>query len=34
VVSSYAVDDGDHLLLFDPLDTPREIAGLAADRET
>ena len=34
VVSSYAVDDGDHLLLFDPVDTPREIVGLAADRET
>jgi glyoxylase-like metal-dependent hydrolase (beta-lactamase superfamily II) len=33
VVSSYAVDDGDHLLLFDPLAAPKEIVELAADRE-
>jgi glyoxylase-like metal-dependent hydrolase (beta-lactamase superfamily II) len=34
VVSSYAIDDGDHLLLFDPLAAPTEIVDLAADRET
>jgi glyoxylase-like metal-dependent hydrolase (beta-lactamase superfamily II) len=34
LVSSYAIDDGDRLLLFDPLDLPSEIEGLAADRET
>jgi glyoxylase-like metal-dependent hydrolase (beta-lactamase superfamily II) len=33
-VSSYAIDDGDHLLLFDPLALPGEIAELAAARET
>jgi glyoxylase-like metal-dependent hydrolase (beta-lactamase superfamily II) len=33
-VSSYAVEHGDQLLLFDPLGVPREIEGLAADRET
>ncbi len=33
VVSSYAVDDGEHLLLFDPLAVPSEILELAADRE-
>ncbi len=33
-VSSYAIDDGDHLLLFDPLDPPSELVELAADRET
>jgi len=32
-VSSYAVDDGEHLLLFDPLAVPGEIEELAADRE-
>jgi glyoxylase-like metal-dependent hydrolase (beta-lactamase superfamily II) len=34
MVSSYAVDDGDRLLLFDPLAPPTEIAELAAGRET
>jgi glyoxylase-like metal-dependent hydrolase (beta-lactamase superfamily II) len=34
VVSSYAIDDGDQLLLFDPLAAPTEIVELAADRET
>lgn len=34
LVSSYAIDDGDHLLLFDPLAAPNEIVELAADRET
>lgn len=33
VVSSYAMDDGEHLLLFDPLAVPSEILELAADRE-
>ena len=33
VVSSYAVDDGERLLLFDPLVVPREIEELAAARE-
>jgi hypothetical protein len=33
VVSSYAIDDGEHLLLFDPLATPSEIVELAADRK-
>jgi glyoxylase-like metal-dependent hydrolase (beta-lactamase superfamily II) len=33
-VSSYAIDDGDRLLLFDPLALPSEIEELAADRET
>jgi hypothetical protein len=32
-VSSYALDDGTRLLLFDPLAVPDEILGLAADRE-
>ena len=32
VVSSYAIDDGDQVLLFDPLAVPREILELAADR--
>jgi glyoxylase-like metal-dependent hydrolase (beta-lactamase superfamily II) len=31
-VSSYAIDDGERLLLFDPLDVPPEIERLAADR--
>jgi glyoxylase-like metal-dependent hydrolase (beta-lactamase superfamily II) len=33
-VSSYAIDDGERLLLFDPLAPPGEIEGLATDRET
>lgn len=33
-VSSYASDDGDRLLLFDPLGVPSEIGRLAADRDT
>ena len=33
-VSSYAIDDGERLLLFDPLAVPSEIGDLAADRET
>ncbi len=33
LVSSYAIDDGDRLLLFDPLALPREIEELAAGRE-
>lgn len=33
VVSSYALDDGEHLLLFDPLAVPDEILALAAERE-
>ena len=32
-VSSYAIDDGQRLLLFDPLGVPREIEELAAGRE-
>jgi glyoxylase-like metal-dependent hydrolase (beta-lactamase superfamily II) len=32
-VSSYAIDDGSRLLLFDPLAVPSEILALAADRE-
>jgi hypothetical protein len=32
-VSSYAIDDGDRLLLFDPLAVPSEIEELAAGRE-
>jgi glyoxylase-like metal-dependent hydrolase (beta-lactamase superfamily II) len=34
VVSSYAIDDGERLLLFDPVTPPSEIQELAADRET
>src|SRR5215831_18509382 len=34
VVSSYAIDDGERLLLFDPLAVPREVEELAADRKT
>jgi glyoxylase-like metal-dependent hydrolase (beta-lactamase superfamily II) len=34
VVSSYAIDDGDRLLLFDPLAPPSEIDELVAGRET
>ncbi len=33
LVSSYAIDDGDRLLLFDPLAVPREIEELGAGRE-
>jgi glyoxylase-like metal-dependent hydrolase (beta-lactamase superfamily II) len=33
-VSSYASDDGERLLLFDPLDVPGEIEALAGERET
>ncbi len=32
-VSSYAIDDGERLLLFDPLGLPSEIEELAAERE-
>jgi glyoxylase-like metal-dependent hydrolase (beta-lactamase superfamily II) len=32
-VSSYAVDDGERLLLFDPLAVPSEIEALGAERE-
>ena len=32
-VSSYAIDDGAQLLLFDPLSVPDELLELAADRE-
>jgi glyoxylase-like metal-dependent hydrolase (beta-lactamase superfamily II) len=34
VVSSYAIEDGDRLLLFDPLEVPSEIDERAAERET
>jgi glyoxylase-like metal-dependent hydrolase (beta-lactamase superfamily II) len=34
VVSSYAIDNGDRLLLFDPIAPPSEIDELAAARET
>jgi len=33
LVSSYAIDDGRRLLLFDPLAVPEELIALAADRE-
>lgn len=33
VVSSYAIDDGVRMLLFDPLSVPDELLDLAADRE-
>jgi glyoxylase-like metal-dependent hydrolase (beta-lactamase superfamily II) len=33
-VSSYAIDDGERLLLFDPLGVPGELRDLAARRET
>jgi len=33
-VSSYAIDDGERLLLFDPLALPSELADRAAGRET
>jgi glyoxylase-like metal-dependent hydrolase (beta-lactamase superfamily II) len=32
-VSSYAIDDGTRLLLFDPLGVPDELLSLAAERE-
>jgi glyoxylase-like metal-dependent hydrolase (beta-lactamase superfamily II) len=32
-VSSYALDDGEHLLLFDPLGVPTELVELASERE-
>jgi glyoxylase-like metal-dependent hydrolase (beta-lactamase superfamily II) len=34
MVSSYAIDDGRRLLLFDPLAMPNDIEELAADRES
>jgi glyoxylase-like metal-dependent hydrolase (beta-lactamase superfamily II) len=34
LVSSYAIDDGTRLVLFDPLAPPAEIESLAAERET
>lgn len=34
VVSSYAIDDGARLLLFDPIGPPGEVFELAAGRET
>ena len=33
-VSSYAIDDGERLLLIDPTTPPRPVDNLAADRET
>ena len=33
-VSSYAIDDGERLLLFDPIAPPQELEELAAERET
>jgi glyoxylase-like metal-dependent hydrolase (beta-lactamase superfamily II) len=33
VVSSYAIRGDEHLLLFDPLDIPSEVEGLAAGRD-
>ena len=33
-VSSYAIDGGERLLLFDPMPLPSEIEALVADRET
>ena len=33
-VSSYAIDDGERLLLFDPIAPPGELKALAATRET
>jgi hypothetical protein len=33
-VSSYAIDDGERLLLFDPLGVPPDMEQLAVDRET
>ena len=34
VVSSYAIEVGDRMLLFDPLALPSEVGGLAASRTT
>jgi glyoxylase-like metal-dependent hydrolase (beta-lactamase superfamily II) len=34
LVSSYAIDDGERLLLFDPLALPAELEALAAERAT
>ncbi len=34
MVSSYAIDDGEHLLLFDPIAPPSEVEKLAGERET
>jgi glyoxylase-like metal-dependent hydrolase (beta-lactamase superfamily II) len=34
IVSSYAIDGGERLLLFDPLGVPAEIEELALERET
>jgi hypothetical protein len=34
MVSSYAIDDRDRLLLFDPIDPPGEIEELESGRET
>jgi glyoxylase-like metal-dependent hydrolase (beta-lactamase superfamily II) len=34
MVSSYAIDDGERLLLLDPLDPPSLVDELAAERET
>ena len=34
LVSSYAIEDGGRLLLFDPLGVPRELEELARERET
>ncbi len=33
-VSSYAIDDGERLLLIDPTTPPSPVDGLAANRET
>ena len=33
-VSSYAIDDGERLLLFDPLAVPSELVDMAAGRDT
>jgi len=33
-VSSYAIDDGERLLLFDPLAVPSEVESRTADRDT
>jgi len=33
-VSSYAIDDGEQLLLFDPLGVPEELVDLAGERTT
>ena len=33
-VSSYAIDDGDRLLLFDPLCVPSDLEALVSERET